>query len=224
MAARSTNKDRSSRSKGDRCGARTRYSILEHTAGVLVKSGHRVLTMRAVAESAGISLGHLTYHFATKQDLIEALISHLLVGYVSRLKRILQASKTRSFGDVRRLVEWHIRDSASRETSALFREIWVLVKNYPVSARTLSAAYREWMKQLRKYFGECCPGCAENKIEKAVVIMATITEGTAVLFGPPSNRPMALERFVQCAVDVICDCLGRGCEVNAEMSGNPGGS
>ena len=215
MAARLLNKEQSQRSIGDRHGAQTRHSILEHTAGVLVKSGRRGLTMRAVAESAGISPGNLTYHFASKQDLIEALIEHLLVEYVSSLKRILQASKTRSSGDVRRLVEWHIRDSASRETSALFREIWVLVMPYPVAARALSAAYREWMQQLRKYFGECCPECPEHKIEKAVVIMATITEGAAVLFGPPSRPPMALERFVKYAADVICDCLGPGREAKA---------
>ena len=224
MTKRSTSEEKSSRSIGDRRGAMTRFTILEHTADVLVKSGHRGLTMRAVAESAGISLGNLTYHFAAKQELIEAFIDHLLVEYGSSLKRILQASKTRSSGDVRRLVEWHIRDSASRETSTLFREIWVLVMHYPVVGRTLSAAYREWMQQLRKYFGECYPECPQPKIEKAVVIMATITEGTAVLFGPPLRPPMALERFVKCAADVICDCLGRGCEAKAEMSGNPSGS
>ena len=224
MTAKSAGKERSAQRIGDRRSAVTRQSILEHTVGVLLKSGHQGLTLRAVAGSAGISLGNLTYHFANKQQLIEALIEHLLTEYVSSLTRILQASETRSAGDVRRLVEWHIRDSVSRETSTLFREIWVLVLHYPAVARALSAAYGEWIQHLRKYFEECCPGCPEPKIEKAVVIMATITEGAAVLFGPPSRPPMALERFVKCAADVICDCLGQGSEANAERSGNPRGA
>ena len=224
MTAGSTNKEKLSHGIRDRRGATTRNCILEHTVGVLVQSGHRGLTMRAVAESAGISLGNLTYHFATKQKLTEALIDHLLADYVSSLTRILQTGEARSLGDVKRLVEWHIRDSASRETSALFREIWVLVMHYPVAARALSAAYRKWMQQLRQYFEECCPECPQPKIEKAVVIMATITEGAAVLFGPPSRPPMALERFVKYAEDVIFDCLGQGSEVHPEMSVNPDGS
>ena len=195
---------------GGRRGATIRDKILKETAVVLVKSGHRGLTMRAVAESSGISVGNLTYHFATKQALVEAFIDHILSHYVSSLEHLLQDRKTRSSEEVRRLVEWHIRDSASVETSALFREIWSLMAHYPGAASALSAAYQAWMAQLRKHFAECYPQCPKSNVEKAVAIMATITEGTTVLFGPPAKRPMALQRFVKCAADVICNCLEEG--------------
>ena len=190
-------------------GGSIRDRILEQTAVVLVQSGHRGLTMRAVAKATGISVGNLTYHFATHQALIEALVAHLLSEYVRSLDELLAVAPTRSAGQIRRLVEWHLRDAASPQTSALFRELWVLMAHHAGAACAVSAAYRHWMARLRAYFAECYPACPRDNLDKAVAIMATITEGTAVLFGPPVKGPMALQRFVGCAADVVCDCLSR---------------
>jgi AcrR family transcriptional regulator len=48
-------------------------AILDATAQILVKSGHHALSMRAVANRAGVSIGSLYQYFASKAALIRGL-------------------------------------------------------------------------------------------------------------------------------------------------------
>jgi AcrR family transcriptional regulator len=58
---------------GDRRG--TREQILRAARRVLVRDGSDNLTIASVAAEAGLSVGGLRYHFASKRDLLEGLVS-----------------------------------------------------------------------------------------------------------------------------------------------------
>ena len=65
-----------------------RMQILDVTENVLVDAGGAGLTMRKIAASSGISLGNLQYHFATREDLMLALLMRFLAPYEDRLKQL----------------------------------------------------------------------------------------------------------------------------------------
>jgi AcrR family transcriptional regulator len=52
----------------------TRRRLLDAAVAVVRREGPRALTLDAVAAEAGVSKGGLLYHFATKDDLVDALI------------------------------------------------------------------------------------------------------------------------------------------------------
>jgi AcrR family transcriptional regulator len=62
-------------------GEGTRRRLLDAAAAVVRREGPRALTLETVAAEAGVSKGGLLYHFATKDDLVDALIDDWLDGF-----------------------------------------------------------------------------------------------------------------------------------------------
>lgn len=57
--------------------ARTRLRIVEAAIDCLVEGGYSGLTTQAVAERTGVSRGAMHHHFATRMDLVGAVIEHV---------------------------------------------------------------------------------------------------------------------------------------------------
>ena len=93
----------------------TRERILDATVP-LVARGVASLTMPAVAREAGVSLPTVYRHFATKQELIEAIYPH-----VTRHAAIQQSPPPRSISELRDGVRRHLAhlDSLDAHTRAV---------------------------------------------------------------------------------------------------------
>lgn len=52
----------------------TKTHICKEAKKLFNQKGYRSVSMREIAAAAGVSLGTLTYHFARKQDLLEAIM------------------------------------------------------------------------------------------------------------------------------------------------------
>lgn len=55
--------------------APTRQRILDAARACLLESGYAKLSTRRIAEVAGVGLGHIHYHFGSKQNLVLALLA-----------------------------------------------------------------------------------------------------------------------------------------------------
>ncbi|MEU5873567.1 TetR/AcrR family transcriptional regulator [Glycomyces sp. NPDC047369] len=62
-----------------------RASILVAARRVLARDGAEALTLKAVAAEAELSVGGVRYHFASKQDLLAALVDALVEGFDTAL-------------------------------------------------------------------------------------------------------------------------------------------
>jgi AcrR family transcriptional regulator len=58
--------------------ANTRAKLLEAAGAVIRRDGAQSLTLDAVAAHAGVSKGGLLYHFASKRELLDALVARWL--------------------------------------------------------------------------------------------------------------------------------------------------
>ena len=56
----------------------TRAKLLDAASAVIRRDGPQALTLDAVAAEAGVSKGGLLYHFASKRDLLDALVARWL--------------------------------------------------------------------------------------------------------------------------------------------------
>jgi AcrR family transcriptional regulator len=63
----------------------TRARLLDAAVDVVRRAGAQGLTLDAVAAEAGVSKGGLLYHFASKRELLDALVQRWLDGWQAEL-------------------------------------------------------------------------------------------------------------------------------------------
>jgi AcrR family transcriptional regulator len=87
VAARSIEHPTNARSR------RTRAALLAATRSILERDGFEALTMHAVAARAGVTRGAAYLHFASRADLVAALVEHIAAteGLVESTERVWAA-------------------------------------------------------------------------------------------------------------------------------------
>ncbi len=68
---------RSSPAKATPKSQRTRARILDAAMRLFADVGYHVATNAVIAEQAGLTRGAMLYHFASREELVEALVAHL---------------------------------------------------------------------------------------------------------------------------------------------------
>lgn len=81
----------------------TRTRILD--GGLELWRTHQAVTLELAAEKAGVTKPGLMYHFATRRDLVEGLVDHVLDGYDVELTRRAGAA-AEDLGPVQRLAAY----------------------------------------------------------------------------------------------------------------------
>ena len=142
--------------------AERRAQILAATVQVAGAGGLEDLTIRRVAAVAGLSHGLVHFHFKTKQDLLSALLDHVL-----HATAVSEAVPTATGGEPPLAALLAVmraemgRLSADREMTRLFFDFSVMgARNRPIRVRMSAelARYRRAFRPLVKQVLESEPG------------------------------------------------------------------
>ncbi|GGD33719.1 TetR/AcrR family transcriptional regulator [Aureimonas glaciei] len=76
----------------DQKSAETRRLLMEACISLLIAHGYSRLTTTDIAARAGISRGALTYHFASKEELVTASLEHQLRLVITEMREFVSAS------------------------------------------------------------------------------------------------------------------------------------
>ena len=76
----------------------TRARLLDAASAVVRRDGAQALTLDAVAAQAGVSKGGLLYHFHSKHDLLEAMVTE----WVDHFEREIEVAAAQEGGSVAR--------------------------------------------------------------------------------------------------------------------------
>jgi squalene-hopene/tetraprenyl-beta-curcumene cyclase len=123
----------------------TRNSVLDAALEVLVQEGANSLTLERVAREAGISKGGLLYHYAGKEQLVEALID-LLISNLERDRASLAKAGDGPGNQTRAFVEASLK-SGGQEIAAV---LLAAMATTPKLLDPLRERYREWQDTLNR--------------------------------------------------------------------------
>ncbi|RBY85340.1 TetR/AcrR family transcriptional regulator [Blastococcus sp. TF02A-26] len=128
--------------------ADTRARLLAATIDCLVEHGYAGTTTQRVQERAGVSRGALLHHFATKEALLVAAVSHVADEQVNRLRA--EAATGRPVDEVELLT-----GVMSGPLFLAGLELWQAARTEPVlraallpGERRIGAAVRELLEEL----------------------------------------------------------------------------
>lgn len=127
----------------------TRERILDALEDVLIHDGERSATIERVAERAGVTRGGLTYHFDSKDALIEALIE--------RVRAVGDIASAQMLAAPEGAVEHYIF-SAGPPLSAVDKTLLAATRlahaNRPQVAAVLLDIHRQWARVLSHTTGD----------------------------------------------------------------------
>ncbi|MFJ8042695.1 TetR/AcrR family transcriptional regulator [Kitasatospora sp. NPDC096147] len=130
-------------------GSARRTAILDAAERTLVTSGHGALSLRAVAEAAGVRLGHLQYYFPSRERLVAELLARVL----HRSLEQLGAEATAPGADPERLVEVVLAQQQDAELVRLFVELWALAAGDEAVAEAVRAFYADYARLVAGQIG-----------------------------------------------------------------------
>jgi AcrR family transcriptional regulator len=177
--------------------------ILDGAQKVLANEGYATFTMRLVAKTAGISLGTLTYHFTTKNELIKSLISRLLEGYLQQFENIFEIHEDPE-KQVERLVYWVMKEIAvDEETVAIAREVWAMALHDEAIRDIVDDFYDELTENLVTVLGQFRPDLNGTAKWELVYLLVMLSEGTVVLYGTRRERTLSVDHMIKTASQIL---------------------
>lgn len=158
-----------------------KMKILDTTQSIIVEHGGAYLTMRKVADGAGISLGNLQYHFPNREHLLQALLSSFIAEYEA-------TTQDRSFRpsgdperDLRKFFLAIFKSAGLPQSSAVFKFLWSEAQQNG----EMDLALKDYYRRLGEFYAALFErishdGVPTERIAIAVSIIVPLTEGYCI--------------------------------------------
>jgi AcrR family transcriptional regulator len=132
-----------------------RLRVLEATIDCLQEGKSHEVSIAVIAKSAHISRGAVQYHFATRRDLLCAVIAHINARRLQQFRADL--AEIRPEDDLaERIVDTHWKHLGERDFLA-YQELVLLARSDPELTEAFAPLYQdflaEWYETARRAFG-----------------------------------------------------------------------
>ncbi|ABF91391.1 transcriptional regulator, TetR family [Myxococcus xanthus DK 1622] len=163
-------------------------SILDAATDTLVEEGHSGLTLRRVAQRAGLSVGNLQYYFPAKQDVVRALLARYLEAASQRVHARVEEGGRAPMERLRRAVEALLEDQESPRHCQLFAELWALAARDEMVADALAVFYAGFRAGVVALLRELAPGLSPSRLERRAALVVAFLEGLSLFRGGGALR------------------------------------
>jgi AcrR family transcriptional regulator len=161
----------------------TKIRILELAFAELLEKGFVGFTIQGVAERTGISLGNLTYHYATREVLIGAMIDHWFEGWKKEFASLVSQKLQGDDPDIAAFVDW-VMDSALAKENLVFPELWSYGNRDARVANMLEQLYEEAIDTVIQALGLATDRREDSsEIKLLLYVLAAASEGATAVIG-----------------------------------------
>lgn len=187
-------------------GGQTVVAILKAARTIFMREGHSNLTLRMVAEEAGIALGNISYYFPTKKELIDAMLREQMVDYVEEHLKHIEADSGSPLEILLDTIEFYITNS--RSSYRFFFEAWAYASSDDAAKALVSELYRAIGQFLYRLIRAARPDIDHARIAKIVLQISSLTQGLSLFIALDQDDNPALrtaERDVRDLVrQIVC--------------------
>lgn len=183
-----------------RKGQERSEAILDAAEGLLVEAGHAALTLRGVAQRAGIRLGNLQYYFTTREALVRALLARVLERATARVEaRMGTAGAPAEALD--EAVETLLEEQRDPTSYRLVYDLWALAAREPAIAVELQAFYARYTDAVAELLRKVAPELSRAEARARGELLVALLEGLSLFrsgtVGAPDRKVEAeLKRVV----------------------------
>jgi AcrR family transcriptional regulator len=152
--------------------------ILQAARALLASEGYAGLSMRRVAQAAGMGLSNVQHYYGSKDLLLEALLLTTMDGFQARLDDIAAAMSERS--QLERFlstVDMFLEEITDPVTHALFFELWALASRNPFASKLMDTMLSRERKTVYKLIHGLNPAISDDETMQRAILMVAQVEG-----------------------------------------------
>ncbi|MFD6966812.1 TetR/AcrR family transcriptional regulator [Streptomyces sp. NPDC059979] len=182
-------------------GHQRRTALLDAAERILGSSGGAELTMRAVADAAGVRLGHLQYYFPARSDLLAALLDRILTASLTRVAALTDTSGAGADADTRAgadtsadagaeaILDTVLGDHDDLPLVRLFTEVWSMAAHDEEAARAVRAFYAAYAGHVAEFIRGRSPALTSDAATARAEVFVMLMEGSALFRSGITGRP-----------------------------------
>ncbi len=186
-------------------GRRKAEHILDQAAGVLTRDGYSRFSLRQVAKAAGVTLGNLQYYFPTKSELVEAMLDHVITGYLEEFNELMAEVEGGPDEQLAAVLSHVIRDLTNPRTTVLFPELWSMANHDPAVEQSIEAMYESYRRIVAGLIPKINPRLTEGQVRLLTIFITSAIEGHTPFTGcgkpwehlTPGIEAMAIQTFLK---------------------------
>ena len=174
--------------------------ILQAARALLAEEGYAGLSMRRVAQAAGMSLSNVQHYYGSKDQLLEALLLTTMDTFQARMDGIAAAMSERS--QLERFlstVDMFLEEITDPVIHALFFEIWALASRNAFASNLMDKMLGRERKTVYKLIRGLNPAISDDETMQRAILMVAQIEGL-MLFRLDKRRRRAQFDAVRASV------------------------
>ena len=191
-------------------GRRKAGHILEQATGVLTREGYNRFSLRQVANAAGVTLGNVQYYFPTKSDLVEAMLGHVLTGYIDEFNRLMAEVEGRPEEQLAAVLTHVIRDLTNRRTTVLFPELWSMANHDPAVERYVEDMYESYRRVVAALIPRINPRLTPAQVRLLTIFITSSIEGHTPFTGHGKRWEYLTPEIEQVAIETFLNLIENG--------------
>ncbi len=186
-------------------GRRRATHILERATQVLMRDGYGKFSLRRVARAAEVTLGNLQYYFPSKSDLVEAMLVHVITGYVDEFNRLMDEVEGGPEEQLTAVLSHVIRDLNTPRTTVLFPELWSMANHEPAVGSYVEDMYETYRRIVAGLIPRINPRLGPDQIRLLTIFITSSIEGHTPFVGngkrwehlTPGIEDIAIRTFLE---------------------------
>jgi AcrR family transcriptional regulator len=152
--------------------------ILDAARSLLATEGYAGLSMRRVAQSAGMSLSNVQHYYASRDLLLEAVLLTTMDAFQARMDELGAAMRGRSQLDrFLSTVDMFLDELTDPVTHALFFEIWALASRNPFASSLMDKMLGRERKTVYNLIRGLNPALSDEETMQRAILMVAQVEG-----------------------------------------------
>ncbi len=169
-------------------GAKTIAQIIAAGRRVFIRDGHAGLSMRKVADEAGLAVGNINYYFESKRALIEMTLREAFSDYIEVHVRQFQSNRDAPVEIVLDILDFYI--ASGRKTHPFFFQLW----SYAASDENARVLVRELYRPIGRFvyylLRAARPDANDLRVRELTLQIISLEEGVKLLIGlGPEDDP-----------------------------------
>jgi len=166
---------------GSRKGARRAAEIVQAGAELLLSEGFTAVNKRRIAARLGISDGNVSYYFASREALWDAVVDHELAAYYRRHHGWLDGGDGNADGDPQARFDEFVRrwidEYQDRLVRVFFSQVLTKAEVDPAMARRRDGIYEAFLEQTKAMARPLVPEVEDAELERRALIVMALLEG-----------------------------------------------